>query len=1660
MGSAYDSILAKYSGEPSGSTRPPSTDGSRYDAIVDRYASAPATETPGIASRAVHAVGSVLGAPKSLIDAAARAGARAQGMNVPDDMTTGRMMRQAAGLTPEQGDGTQGYGGAVGGKALEFATDLATDPVTWAMGGVPKALGGAALARTGASIAEALPGALGRAAAAELPAAVRKGAGLAFTGLMSTGALQEGAQAVESFRREGFSPRTAEEALGTALSAGGAGLGLMHMAGGRRAPRPEIADAAAALEASRRTSGSVEDVPPTGMSGTPWGFPIEATPPMATVRGPIEAPPSSLDTQAPEVRPVEETGGLRLVRPPEEVQQSLPLGKVPVVRLDRSRVQELVDSGVSPKVAKDQALVEAEQAPVEAVQNAPITPEAQSAPLAEPVSAPDKPTEPVNVDVPPTGSVLFEAWKAESDPVKAAKLLEDYIVQSRIGREGEPLSPAEGMSDGQVMAELKRNGIPSKYARQALDMVSKAHGIETAKERLARIKAGADAIKAAQPKPTETPEVMLERMASEGRPDAEILKTVKMPFWRIRQALNMRRAAADDPAFASVEAPVSEESARNRATADQGMLDKLIEERKAANVARTQAEVPSVEPSDGGGGAAPAAAPMAPPRHYGASPRTGGLFPEPWQLSDVETLAAPDPVAEIRARYAALREHVRTSKTTLEADRPAALRRLGFQEAADVRDATGDLTPREASRAATREERVNPGDAVDVTGHGRGTVRTLPFGKVQVEFEDGTRITLDRDEVTKVTKKRTPAPALALDPVQEAPVEAVKPEPTQEPLPPTETATPVESERFATQPREVPSPESERVLQATGRDSLTPEDRVKAEEAAQSTQRLDRTLSRDRFAAGEEQPAKPITREHVETSMPGLEFESKPDGSFEAKLKDGRTLRVSPVAAIEVSPASRQRLAESAAASGIEGEVEPVARYSRDDVARIAKIELKQGAPDSTAPHEFFHLMMDLALNEKEKAAVLEKYGDEEKAAYAYQDWTPTKSVNSWFSKIVSYARRMYRTFKPTWESTFEDVRAGRASERIREGSAGNTERFATAATAPTVPRDISAPEAPKKPGLGDQLLEGWTAGLVSGPPTQVANIGGNTGEMAARSGETVAGGIADRLISRLTGTERTRHDGEVRAELASAYRRAPQAFDRFAQSVKDAFALTPETEGEVAVHRGEGRSEGAIPGKFGRGVRIPFRLLEAADGFFKDVGGDAELGKLAFRQASNELQRGSKAAIRARADEIFTEASDSTGRHAKLREQVDQSRLERTYQDDPGKMVNSLIKLRSDHPWMRAVIPFVRVPANVARLTIQRTPVGFFKAFSKYKEYKAALAGDSTPENLTKLRSDAVDALARPLFGMSVMAGFGMAAQAGAMTGGGPIDDRQKNLLKGTGWQPYSFVVNVDGKKTYIPFNRFEPVSSLLGFVGDMAEAGDSKNAGDIFEKALGSIGQNLTNKTYLQGLSDAASFLARPKEFAKQYVSNMAGTVVPNIVASAARGIDPVVRDTSSTPGLGGIPSKIGKVITSRIPGASMTLPEKISGTGEVVEKPGNALTRALLPSQPSQERPDRELEGFLSKIGFAPSEPSRNVRMPTKPGQPPEKANLTDEEYGVMVEARRKASDRLRRSLDSPGFQRLTPEDQIKYVRKTYEDAGDLARERIMPRVVRRVRSEASP
>lgn len=507
--------------------------------------------------------------------------------------------------------------------------------------------------------------------------------------------------------------------------------------------------------------------------------------------------------------------------------------------------------------------------------------------------------------------------------------------------------------------------------------------------------------------------------------------------------------------------------------------------------------------------------------------------------------------------------------------------------------------------------------------------------------------------------------------------------------------------------------------------------------------------------------------------------------------------------------------------------------------------------------------------------------------------------------------------------------------------------------------RQIDASVAPLTAGKKARAVftEAWKAGLLSGPKTHIVNITSNALTVGLKPVESLIASGAEALRAQATGQNRGAFAGEALADIVGMRAGIDEGFRRAARGWAE--ALPPEE----AMKHNESQQMYAIPGRTGKIVRIPFRALTAADGFFKAIAQSSEVYRLAYKQAATEGLKGD--ALKTRMAEIIQNPD------AKI---IDASIKEADYrtfnsQFGPfGKWVSSARKIPYVGFLADILMPFIRTPVNIAKYGLERTPVNFGRLL--YKAFKGQTRGTALSEELAK-----------PIMGTMITAAVVNGVISGNITGGGPKDKADREALLRTGWQPYSFKIG----DTYYSYNRFEPIGMVVGTSADFADMAfgnesNVRNAIDAANAVAMSIAKNWTSKTFMQSLSAALDATSDPGRYGKSFINQYAGSLIPAGVNAVTTAIDDSRRDV------------IGPIdaIQSRIPGASEGLEVKRDLWGREIKKAGlSPVDRSLSPMIISKETGDL-VDKTILRLGLSPGMPMRKIKG----------NELTPEQYSQYV------------------------------------------------------------
>jgi len=205
------------------------------------------------------------------------------------------------------------------------------------------------------------------------------------------------------------------------------------------------------------------------------------------------------------------------------------------------------------------------------------------------------------------------------------------------------------------------------------------------------------------------------------------------------------------------------------------------------------------------------------------------------------------------------------------------------------------------------------------------------------------------------------------------------------------------------------------------------------------------------------------------------------------------------------------------------------------------------------------------------------------------------------------------------------------------------------------------------------------------------------------------------------------------------------------------------------------------------------------------------------------------------------------------------------------GKATASAV---SHVPVLQLVVPFIRTPTNLLAFVTDRNPLG-----RSYDWWRAAQAGDK----------DAMAEAAGRLATGTLLYTMGITLAAnGMVTGRGPKEPELRKQLLASGWQPYSFRLG----DTYVSYGRNDPVATFIGLMADAYEIAaqtydpspeDQSELTALSSAIIGSIANNVTNKSYLRGIVTTLGALTGDEAEWNKLQRQYAGAVVPNFLAQS---------------------------------------------------------------------------------------------------------------------------------------------------------------------------------
>jgi hypothetical protein len=300
----------------------------------------------------------------------------------------------------------------------------------------------------------------------------------------------------------------------------------------------------------------------------------------------------------------------------------------------------------------------------------------------------------------------------------------------------------------------------------------------------------------------------------------------------------------------------------------------------------------------------------------------------------------------------------------------------------------------------------------------------------------------------------------------------------------------------------------------------------------------------------------------------------------------------------------------------------------------------------------------------------------------------------------------------------------------------------------------------------------------------------------------------------------------------------------------------------------------------------LPTTWIGAIDDFATMLNYQAERHALAYRWAAGKGLEG---------DELQSAIANVTSANPSwLHHQATAAALQNTFKEPLEGVAANLAAMvdgmnipvghgtNFELPVGRIIMPFVKIPTNIARWSYTNSPLPLLMPSSRITEQ---LAAGGAAKDLALARIGLGTALSTSLAGLAL---------SGTITGRGPSDPQLQRAWQAAHGGDMRHSVRVGDQ--YYTYNSVEPVGLMAGIVADTYDIMRFAKEEDSGQAALSLVfgaGEALMSKTYLEGVAELFKALEDPdKQSARWFDKLVASAAVPNTVAQFAQALDPWMR------------------------------------------------------------------------------------------------------------------------------------------------------------------------
>jgi len=364
--------------------------------------------------------------------------------------------------------------------------------------------------------------------------------------------------------------------------------------------------------------------------------------------------------------------------------------------------------------------------------------------------------------------------------------------------------------------------------------------------------------------------------------------------------------------------------------------------------------------------------------------------------------------------------------------------------------------------------------------------------------------------------------------------------------------------------------------------------------------------------------------------------------------------------------------------------------------------------------------------------------------------------------------------------------------------------------------------------------------------------------------------------------------------------------------------------------------------------IEVPTRGLRAMDTYFNAIAFDGEIAAYA-RRLSNQRGLTGEARMKFETDFRFNPTKEAVGSAMK------QAKYS-TFMDDPMWFSAAMIKMRSQAPGGRFVVPFVNTIGNLLKRGVEMTPgVGL------------TLARGQKPAQV----------IAKQIEGLIIAYAMFDKLEKGEITGAYPKNPAERDAWKRQGKLAFSAKI---GDK-YHSYRRIEPFGTPIALTAiayeDLVKADWGEDASvDIMAKLASDMKDYLLDSAYLKGVSDLFGKTYAGGKRIINFTNNVLSSFVPysSFWRSIARSYealtegDVTLRESKRENGAWYDP------YIMRLPGQPKKFPAQLNVWGEDIKIEGN-MFRQWVPYKAATATND-PVEIGLEKLNVHPGMPSKKM------------------------------------------------------------------------------------